>query len=191
MDVVTEVTQLHNEINQHAINAVLKGIRIGEILATTKESTKHGDWTLWVERNLPFSARMANNYIRMFDNKDIIHGAESSREALKLIAAPNRKRVSSLPKPFSGQKVQQETNWSKIQQSYNTYHTDTVTMCSKKDMKHQNIYEAIGHALLMDRDGINEVKKYVKRMLVQGESRDRLMEQLDEIEQECNINVSV
>jgi hypothetical protein len=58
-------------------------------------------------------------------------------------------------------------------------------------MKHQNIYEAIGHALLLDRDGISEVKKYVKRMLVQGESRDRLMEQLDEIQTEYNISISV
>jgi len=128
---------------------------------------------------------MANNYIRMFDFQDKIKGSESSREALKLIGNPNRKRVSTLPSQFSGKEPKQETDWSKIKQSYNLFEDEYVTIASKKEIKHLNKYDAIGHVLLMDPDGIKELRKVIERMLVQGEYRDKLMEQLDEIESEA------
>jgi hypothetical protein len=190
MNVAKTINQLHFEVEDALEQTILKAITIGEILVNQKTNVPHGSWTKWIEDNLTFKPRMARNYIQIYQNKDKLDEVQSVREAVKQIASPKRQRVAVLIPKKSGNEKLLSNPWSKIQQSYTTYHTDYVTICSKKEMNHQNIYEAIGHTLLGNKNGITEVKKYVKRMLVQGESRDRLMEQLDEIEQDCSNSVS-
>jgi len=93
-----------------------------------------------------------------------------------IICSPKRQRVADLiPKS----QKRKETDSSKIKQSYNLFEDEYVTIASKKEIRHLNKYDAIGHVLLMGPDGIKEVRKVIERMLVKGEYRNRLMEQLD------------
>jgi signal recognition particle subunit SRP54 len=59
-----EIRQLHSDILQAARTTLDKAIRIGELLTTVKAQCKHGEWLPWVQANLPFSERTAQNYMR-------------------------------------------------------------------------------------------------------------------------------
>jgi hypothetical protein len=65
-----EITRLHNEIRQHAETMLLKAYRIGELLVEQKQKMQHGQFTQWVTDHWPFSVRTAQNYMKVFLNKD-------------------------------------------------------------------------------------------------------------------------
>lgn len=91
-----KITELHNEIIENFKNSLQKGIQIGGLLAEQKEKLKHGQWMPWVKNNLPFSARMAQNYMRLYDNQDKVLEAESIKDAQKMLTEQNAQRVSHL-----------------------------------------------------------------------------------------------
>lgn len=61
-----EINQLKTEViilaNQMATNI----LEIGKRLLAIREMVEHGQWNTWVEQNLPFSRRWANQYIRAY-----------------------------------------------------------------------------------------------------------------------------
>jgi hypothetical protein len=67
---VGEIQRLHGEILNSLKMSLEKGIRIGELLADQKEVLKHGEFTAWVNDNLPFTDRTARNYMRLFQERD-------------------------------------------------------------------------------------------------------------------------
>jgi len=67
---VAEINKLHGKILNSLKMSLGKGIRIGELLAEQKENLKHGEFTAWVNCNLPFTDRTARNYMRLFQERD-------------------------------------------------------------------------------------------------------------------------
>ena len=67
---VEEVRRLHGEILNSFRLSLEKGIRIGELLTEQKEALKHGEFTTWVNENLPFTDRTARNYMRVYHERD-------------------------------------------------------------------------------------------------------------------------
>jgi hypothetical protein len=101
---VEEIINLHNEVRAHAETMIQKAIRIGELLVEQKQKMQHGRFTQWVTENLPFSIRSAQNYMRVFINKDKIENENISllsdaynilklpRDPLKETGGENEKR---------------------------------------------------------------------------------------------------
>ena len=71
-DCVDEISRLHREIFQQAESMLVKVLRIGELLLTQKQRIGHGQFAKWVGENLPFTVRTAQNYMKVFRNKDKI-----------------------------------------------------------------------------------------------------------------------
>ena len=46
-----------------------KAIELGGLLAEQKETLSHGEFTPWIEANLPFTDRTARNYMRLHDGR--------------------------------------------------------------------------------------------------------------------------
>jgi len=89
---INEIIQLHNEIGQYLKMSLDKAIRIGELLTEQKASLKHGDFTPWIESNLPFTDRTARNYMRIYQEKDQLKSETVSdlKSAYKLLSTPKR-----------------------------------------------------------------------------------------------------
>jgi hypothetical protein len=69
-DCVDEICRLHGEIFQQAEAMLVKVLRVGELLVQQKQKLPHGQFTKWVEENLPFTTRTAQNYMKVFRNKE-------------------------------------------------------------------------------------------------------------------------
>jgi hypothetical protein len=67
---ITEIGKLHSEIIGHLKTSLAKAVRIGELLTEQKGSLKHGQFTPWIESNLPFTDRTAQNYMRCYRERD-------------------------------------------------------------------------------------------------------------------------
>jgi len=85
-----DITLLYNEIAGHLRQSLEKAIRIGELLVEQKKSLKHGEFTPWIEGNLPFTDRTARNYMRLFNERDSIKTETVSdlTSAYRLLAEP-------------------------------------------------------------------------------------------------------
>lgn len=67
---VEKITALHTEIGGYLKTTLSKAIEIGGILIEIKTDVQHGGWLPWINENLPFSARLATDYIRFHENRD-------------------------------------------------------------------------------------------------------------------------
>jgi hypothetical protein len=65
-----EINRLHGEICDAARTSIEKAIRIGELLTQARSSLKHGEWLPWLKENVGFSRQTADNYWRIFDNRE-------------------------------------------------------------------------------------------------------------------------
>ncbi len=87
-EVVKEICTLHNEIISIFRTSLEKAIRVGELLDLQKEQLTHGDYTPWIENNLPFTVRTAQNYVNLYKNKEILKNENVSclSSAYKLLS---------------------------------------------------------------------------------------------------------
>jgi hypothetical protein len=60
---IQKIIQLHSEIARLYRMSVENAAQIGQLLIEQKESMEHGEWGSWVENNLPFTIRTAQNYM--------------------------------------------------------------------------------------------------------------------------------
>ena len=67
---VEEITVLQAEVERDLRQTLQKVFRIGELLTEQKGNLKHGEFTKWVEDNLPSTDRTARNYMRAYKNRD-------------------------------------------------------------------------------------------------------------------------
>ena len=67
---IDEISKLHGEIYGAFKTSLEKAIRIGELLTEQKQNLRHGEFTSWVENNLPFSDRTAQIYMRLYSERD-------------------------------------------------------------------------------------------------------------------------
>jgi hypothetical protein len=68
--VTQEIIDLHNRIQETQRRNLADAQGIGERLLKQKNSIKHGYFTLWVDENLPFTRRTAQNYMKLFLYKE-------------------------------------------------------------------------------------------------------------------------
>lgn len=90
----------------HALNAALDA---GDALIAARRLVAHGGWADWLDQHCGVSVRMANNYIRLAENRTLIDANQkrvsemSIRAALKLLTPKRsseqrvRKTKSSVP----------------------------------------------------------------------------------------------
>lgn len=72
---VEEINKLHDELNNLAVSALERALRIGELLCREKEKIRHGEWLPWLKANISFSERTANNYMTLFRNRERLKSA--------------------------------------------------------------------------------------------------------------------
>lgn len=67
-----EIISAHNEFMESMEDSMKKAIKAGELLLSAKERTEHGGFQAWIETNLPFSIRTAQNYMKIAKKQDVI-----------------------------------------------------------------------------------------------------------------------
>lgn len=72
---VSEITRLHGEIVTAARTSLDAAIRIGELLTAEKAKLAHGQWLPWLKANVPFAEKSAQNYMRVYGQRDRIKSA--------------------------------------------------------------------------------------------------------------------
>ena len=87
---VQKANALHNEITESVKSSIQKAIQIGELLSKAKAEQPHGTWLEFVKANYTFSPRMAQNYLRLYRNKDELNAKPVShlKDAINLLAEP-------------------------------------------------------------------------------------------------------
>lgn len=66
---IDEIKRLHGELQSLATDALGRAIRIGELLCAKKRSLEHGKWLPWLQTNIAFSERTAQNYMGVFQKR--------------------------------------------------------------------------------------------------------------------------
>src|SRR5271166_6682992 len=59
-----------NAAHRRIVATVQDAIAIGEFLTRQKAKLKHSEWLLWVKENPEFSRQTADNYRRLYENRD-------------------------------------------------------------------------------------------------------------------------
>lgn len=67
---IQEIVRLHSEVAGLLRQTLEKAIRIGQLLSEQKQTLKHGEFTPWIEANIPFTDRTARNYMRIYRERD-------------------------------------------------------------------------------------------------------------------------
>ena len=93
---ISEIIKLHSEVEASLKTSLQKAIRIGEILSEVKSNLKHGEFTGWINKNLPFTDRTARHYMRLFENQGKALKAGSVTEAYRMLKEHKTETVSDL-----------------------------------------------------------------------------------------------
>jgi Protein of unknown function (DUF3102) len=99
-DQAKEANLLHETMTGFAQKTVQYAIRLGEILCGVKDSLEHGQWLPWVQENLAFSERTAQNYMAVFNRREDIK-SESVADlgsAYKIISCHSSSNGSPTPR---------------------------------------------------------------------------------------------
>ncbi len=85
---IQAINELHNQIGGYLRMSLDSAIHIGELLTDQKESMAHGEFTTWIDTNLPFTDRTARNYMRLYQGRDKLKTESVSvlTEGYKLLA---------------------------------------------------------------------------------------------------------
>lgn len=82
---IQHIIKLHNDIVDSAKNTIAMVIEIGEDLVRVKEELPHGSFTAWIDQNMPFKIRTAQNYMRVYLNNDEVGEVEDLSTAYALL----------------------------------------------------------------------------------------------------------
>jgi len=69
-DVIAELITLHSRIESQLKQTLPDIIRSGELLTQQKKKIGHGNFTRWINDNLPYSDRTARNWMRVYRKRD-------------------------------------------------------------------------------------------------------------------------
>lgn len=64
------IARLHNSIVFLGNETLFIAVKCGELLAKKKRAVAHGQWLAWIDANLPFTARTAQRYIQVWENRN-------------------------------------------------------------------------------------------------------------------------
>ena len=89
-DMAYRINKLHRSLLNTVKMTIEKADQIGELLVQQKKILEYGNFTKWIEGNLEFSVKTAQNYMRIYNNRDIIKNENVSclSEAYKLLVEP-------------------------------------------------------------------------------------------------------
>ena len=92
-ELAASIRQEHHLAEQHAMQAVNHAMEAGRLLIEAKALCSHGKWLSWLADNFEGSARTAQAYMRLYENRDALANTQSSAHlsidgALKLLAEP-------------------------------------------------------------------------------------------------------
>lgn len=98
--VTTEIWMIRRQVEQTALSGA---IEIGRRLTEAKELLPHGEWGKWLQEEVSFSQRTANNFMRLYaeygDAQVSLFGGDSQAladlpytKALQLLAVPEEER---------------------------------------------------------------------------------------------------
>ena len=84
------ITGLHTEIMENLKTSLEKALEIGELLVQQKECLMHGEFTPWMEKHLPFTVRTANNYMKLYHNREWLktENVSSLADVYRLLKPP-------------------------------------------------------------------------------------------------------
>lgn len=71
-DLTAEIVRLHDQITSALRTSLAHAIRIGELLTEHKARLEHGQFTDWAKQHLPFTLRTAQNYMRVYRERETI-----------------------------------------------------------------------------------------------------------------------
>ena len=96
-----EINERYHNIVRHGEAAFAEAIRIGELLVANKAAVRHGDWVKWIEKNIVFDIRTAQNYMRLFEQRDVLKNESVSylTKAYALLA----EKTGRQPAPANGE----------------------------------------------------------------------------------------
>ena len=97
---IEAITELHNEIAGYMRMSLKAAIEIGRLLNEQKAELAHGEFTPWVEVNLPFTMRTAQRYMRAYQRRDEIAKSDNVSvltEAYRLLEAPRAREEPPEP----------------------------------------------------------------------------------------------
>ncbi|HUU15853.1 MAG TPA: DUF3102 domain-containing protein [Sedimentisphaerales bacterium] len=91
-DATRQIKDMHGVVTDGVRVVFENAINIGEILCQQKKKLPHGEFTKWVDGNLPFTMRAAQNYMKLSNNKDMLINANVSHlgQAYKLLVEPKQ-----------------------------------------------------------------------------------------------------
>jgi hypothetical protein len=99
--VANSLIQYSSSINEEhrlaflcAREAVAHAKAAGELLLQAKREIKHGEWVQWIEDNCEVSPRVAQSYMRIAENWDVIEANSDATHGLTIDAA-----LKAIPKP--------------------------------------------------------------------------------------------
>ena len=156
---VQEIVTLHNEIGGYLKMSLQKATRIGQLLMQQKASLKHGEWIPWIKKELPFSVRSAETYLKCYAYREKIAGSANLDDAVKLLSEPKKKIVQIDLDDFEKLKGDLDR---------------TLEIAQKASEEHIRAYRRLGQACNR-LDDINNLHEENKRMLKKS----------DELKKEC------
>lgn len=89
-----QINALHNELTAIAHKGINVAIEIGRLLSEKKAELSHGEFGVWVKRNLVFTDRTARNYMKLFADRDKVLQAESISQAYRILNEGKTETVS-------------------------------------------------------------------------------------------------
>jgi Protein of unknown function (DUF3102) len=109
-DLLIEIVKAHRAVEEHGRQMMLHALAAGDALISAKGAMKHGEWYDWLEINVPFTTRMAQNYMKLASQPAEIRNAISHltlTAALGAIAASKEKTIED-SKTIDGDPVEEE-----------------------------------------------------------------------------------
>ncbi len=94
-EICSRIVAEHHQAQEAARCAVKHAQRAGGLLIEAKEHIEHGKWTAWIHRNLPFSERTAQGYMRVARMLPTLAEGKAQRVA----ELPLRKALAELAHP--------------------------------------------------------------------------------------------
>lgn len=128
-----EIKTLHERATAAIKDAIHSGFRIGELLTEKKAELKHGEFTPYVEANFTFSLRMAQHYMKLYQNREAIEAAMEEQQITGL-----REALRLNPKTGNKEETEKNETVSFFTQFYDSLLEGTQTISQQIQKLKQN-----------------------------------------------------
>ena len=94
---IDKILSLHEEIAGYLKLTLDRAIHIGGLLTEQKADLQHGQWLPWIRENMPFSKRLAQDYIRFYEHREELKSATLAglTDARRYLTPPKEKSADS------------------------------------------------------------------------------------------------